>query len=441
MTNQEHLNRRNFLETTGKSAAVLAAVTAGAPAVLSARAPNETLGVGCIGLGVRGGTLCRQVAGAEGADVVAVCDVYKPHVQKGVERSDNPDVKSYVDYHDLLDDPNVDAVTIATPDHWHSQILIDAANAGKDVYVEKGWTRTIPEAKAMRAAIKKTNVIMQLGHQGREKSSGLQAAQLIEDGVIGPVTLVRTGRYENRPIGQNIWRWYGWYDNYNRPDPAQVKRDLDWDRWLGPADKRPFSMEHFWHWRCYWDYGTGIAGDLLSHEIDFVQAVLRHGIPDTCTCTGFNALLKDGREVPDTWNTIYTFEEAERTVSFVCSMNTSAILQPPEFYGKEAAIAFDSIAQAVTTFDVYAEPNSQKYKKQLESGTIKRGQPFMNFDASKTPEQPYHMQDFINACHSRKKAKCDEDQAFIEAATLILSVAAYKERREVRWDHKKEEMI
>lgn len=441
MNEQERVTRRKFLETTGKGATTLAAMVAGSPAVLGARSANETIGVGCIGLGVRGGTLIRQVVGIEGARVVAVCDVYKPHLQKGVERSENPSARTYVDYQDLLADANVDAVVIAAPDHWHSKMLIDAANAGKDIYVEKGWTRTITEAKAMLAAIKKSKVIMQLGHQGRGKTAGVQAAQLIEEGLIGPVTLVRTGRFENTRLGQNVWRWYGGYRQFKRPDPTQVRRDLDWDRWLGPAPERAFSMEHFWHWRCYWNYGTGVAGDLLSHEIDFVQSILRYGIPDTCMCTGLNALLRDGREVPDTWNTVYRFEKQGCTVTFDCSMNTGELIQPPEFRGKDAVLKFDSIAQSVSTFDVYAERVSEKYQPRIEAGEITAGKPFLKFDPSKTPKQPPHMQDFFNCVRSRKKTKCNEDEAFIESATAIMSVIALREKRQVRWDPKKQDVV
>jgi len=443
------LNRRKFLETTGKGA-VLAALSAQAPAALAAKSPNETISVGCIGLGVRGGTLIRQVAGSgggekypgiEGAKVVAVCDVYKPHLDKGVERSKNPSVRTYRDYQELLADKAVDVVVIAVPDHWHSKMVIDAANAGKDIYIEKGWTRTVAEAKAMREAVKRNNVVMQLGHQGREKTAGAQAAQLIKDGLLGPVTLVRTGRFENRPLGRNIYRWYGWYDEYTRPDPVQVERDVDWKRWLGAAPDRPFNMERFWHWRCYWDYGTGVAGDLLSHEIDFVQAVLGYGIPDTCICTGQNALLDDGREVPDTWNTIYEHKKQGCTVTFVASLNTKEPGQPPEFRGKDAWLRCDSIAQDVSTFEVYAEPDSAKYNERVAKGEIPRGKPFLTFDPKKTPPLPSHMQDFFNCVRSRRKPRCNVDEAFIEAVTFILSVEAYKQERKVRWDTAKQEIV
>lgn len=449
MTDQSQpaMSRRRFLSATGKRVSAAAAVSVSAPALLGARSPNETIGVGCIGLGVRGGNVIYQIAGGrgwkpvEGARVMAICDVYRPHREKGVRRSNNPQARTYVDYQDILADKDVDAVVIATPDHWHSRIVIDAAKAGKDIYCEKGWTRTIPEAKAMLAAVKENKTVMQLGHQGRSRTAGVQGAQLIRDGILGPVTLVRIGRMTNGPLGRNIWRWYGEYRNFNRPDPGQVRRDLDWDRWLGPAPKVPFSMEHFWHWRCYWNYGTGAAGDLLSHEMDFVQAVLGMGIPDTCACLGQNCLLDDGREVPDTWNTIYGFEKHDCVVTFNCSMNTAEPLQPPEFRGKDAYLRFDSIAQSVSTFDVVAEPSSARYGDALESGKIKPGEPFMRFDPSKTPEQPHHMQDFLNCVRTRQKPRCNEDEAFIETATFLMSVHALREKRQVRWDPEKQDIV
>lgn len=441
MTDSKSLSRRIFIQSTGRGATALAAMASNAPAVLGTDSPNETIGVGCIGIGVRGGTLVNQVAGMDGVKIVAVCDVYKPHLHKGVERSNNPDVKTYEDYRKLLEDKDVDTVVIATPDHWHSQILIDASNAGKDIYIEKGWTRTLDEAKRMLATIKKNKTVMQLGHQGRESTAGLQAKELIDAGKLGEVTLVRTGRFMNGTRDHAVWRWYGWYDYYVRPNPDDVVRDLNWDLWLGPAPKRPFSMERFWHWRCYWDYGTGGAGDLLSHELDFVQMILGHGIPDACMCSGWNALLHDGREFPDTWNAIYSFEKQNRTVTFDCSMNTSALSQNPEFYGKDAVLKCDSIAQGVRDFEVYVEGTSDQYQQQIKEGKISTNKPFLKFDPSKTPEQPPHMLDFFNCVRSRGKTKCNEDEAFIETVTFLMSVESYHQKRQVRWDPEKQEIV
>jgi predicted dehydrogenase len=446
MKEQPSMTRRRFLETMGRSASALGATAVVAPAVIGAAPPNDTIGVGCIGAGVRGGTLVEQVAGTDkrpgidGARVVSVCDVYKPHREKGVTLSRNPDVRTCEDYRELLDDPGVDAVVIATPDHWHATMLIDAARSGKDVYIEKGWTRMLAEAKAMRAAVKKHQIVMQLGHQRREQASTIAARELIKEGAIGPVTMVRTALFNNRPVGQNNWRWYGGYFNFERPDPAQVERDLDWNAWLGPAPKCPFSMEHFWHWRCYWNYGTGVAGDLLSHSLDFVQSVLEHGIPDACVCMGLNTFMKDGREVPDTWNAVYAFEKHDRVVTFECGMNGGELPQPPEFRGKDALLRFseDSLHRS---FDVYPERRSAKHAPRIAAREIRAGEPIQSFDETAVPEQPSHMQDFFNCVRSRKKPKCNEDEALIETVTFLMSLAAYREKREVRWDGEREEIV
>jgi predicted dehydrogenase len=200
------LNRRQFLRSTGEAAAGLAAASSFAPALLSAPSPGNTIGVGCIGLGTRGGDLIDAVAHAPNVKVVAVSDVYGPHRQKGIQRSLNPEAKAYVDYRELLADRNVDAVVIATPDHWHCQMVLDAEKAGKDIYCEKGFSRTLAEAKLMRDALKKSKVVFQLGHHARQATCALQAKELIAQDILGPITLVRTGRFKSTEPVQLGWR-------------------------------------------------------------------------------------------------------------------------------------------------------------------------------------------------------------------------------------------
>jgi predicted dehydrogenase len=428
MNDQLNLTRRQFLQNTSKAATTLAAASAFVPALLAAKSPSETIGVGCIGLGTRGGDLINAVVAVPGAKVVAVCDVYGPHRQKGIERSRNPDVKAYVDYRELLADKNVDAVVIGTPDHWHCQMVVDAAKAGKDIYCEKGFSHTIPEAKRMRAAIKKSGIVFQLGHHARQSTAALQAKEVIAQGILGPITLVRTGRFMSSDPAHPMWRWYGYYSQWNRPDPAQVVKEVNWNLWLGPAPKIPWNERHFWHWRCYWAYGTGQAGDLLSHELDFVQYILGHGIPDNCYCGGLNALLHDDREVPDTWMATYQFEKLGRTVTFTGSMNTNAG-QPVEICGKEATLRFDGIAHDVNSFVI--RPEGYNQRKDIPS----------EYQRGKTPGQPNHMVDFFNCVRSRGTPKCPVDEAFIETATYLMSVESFKQKRRVRWDAAKEEIV
>lgn len=422
------LNRREFLRTTGQAATTLAAASTFAPAILSAASPGKTIGVGCIGLGTRGGDLIDAVVHAPDVKVVAVCDVYGPHRQKGIQRSLNPEVKACVDYRELLADPKVDAVVIATPDHWHCQIVLDAVKAGKDIYCEKGFSRTLAEAKLMRDALKKSKVVFQLGHHARQATCALQAKEVIARGILGPITLVRTGRFKSLEPEHPNWRWYGYYDQWNRPDPAQVAKEVNWDLWLGPAPRIPWNERHFWHWRCYYAYGTGYAGDLLSHEMDFVQYLLGHGIPDQCSCSGLNALLRDDREVPDTWVATYQFETIRRTVTFTGSMNTTAS-QPVEICGRDAPLRFDAIAHDVTTFEI--EPAGYNRKPDLPKG----------YERGKTPGQPNDMVDWVNCIRSRGTPKCSTDEAYIETATFLMSLVSQQERRVVRWDATTEAIV
>ncbi len=239
MNDNQTLDRRQFLCVTGQMATTLAAVSTFAPAILSVPAPGKTIGVGCIGLGTRGGDLINAVVHAPNVKVVAICDVYGPHRQKGMQRSLNPEVKAYVDYRELLADSNVDAVTIATPDHWHCQIVLDAVKAGKDIYCEKGFSRTLAEAKLMRDALKKSRIVFQLGHQACQATCALQAKELLAQNILGPITLVRTGRFKSTEPTHPNWRWYGYYDQWDRPDPTQVLKEVNWDLWLGSAPKIP----------------------------------------------------------------------------------------------------------------------------------------------------------------------------------------------------------
>jgi predicted dehydrogenase len=167
---------------------------------------------------------------------------------------------------------------------------------------------------------------------------------------------------------------------------------------------------------------------LLSHELDFVQYLLGHGIPDTCSCTGLNALLKDDREVPDTWAAVYEFEKLGRTVTFTGSMNTN-VGQPVEICGKQATLRFDAIAHDANHFTIQREG----YNKRADLPT--------EYERGKTPPQPNHMQDFFNCVRSRGTPKCDASEAFIETATFLMSVEAFHKKRQVRWDSVKEEIV
>ena len=420
------ITRRTMLAA---SAAMIAA-----PAIVRGVEPTaDPVRVGHIGTGTRGWDLIRYTGGTSAAKVVAVCDVYTPHLERGIEAGRNPEAKRYHDYRDLLADPYVEAVIIATPDHWHEQMVLDAANAGKAVYCEKGFTNSIASAKRMRETIKKNNTVFQLGHQGRQYPATKDAGQRIDKGDIGPVTLIKTGRYFNGSLERAPWRWYGYYNVYDRPDPAEVIKQLNWEAWLGNAPSIDFNERHFWHWRCYWPYGTGQAGDLLSHELDHVQCVLRWGVPDTCMCSGHNAVFKDDREVPDTWLAQYVFEKHDCSLTFEGCMNSDR-QQPPEYIGKDGRLIFNGIGQDANQYFVYGDgpafPHMSRPPKVKDT-----------FDPRKAPEWPTHMLNFLECVRTGERPRCNVDEAFIEVATYLMSVVSYKEKRLVRWDTEKEEIV
>lgn len=435
MNPSESITRRDFIQASGRAAAAVAAGAVAAPAVLRGAEPTaEPVRIAQIGIGTRGIDLIRVAGSSKACKVVAICDVYQPHLQRGIEPANNPQVKTFVDYKEMLADPQVEAVIIATPDHWHEQMLLDAVAAGKDVYCEKGWTTSVAAAKRMREAVKKAKAVMQLGHQGRQLAAADVARRMIEDGAIGAVSLVNTGRFFNGDPARPPWRWYGYYSAYDRPDPQQVVRDLDWERWLGPAPAIDFNERHFWHWRCYWPYGTGQAGDLLSHELDHVQTVLRHGIPDTCTTQGHNAFWKDDREVPDTWLSSYVFEEHNCAVTFEGCMNSHRG-QTPEYIGRGGRMVFSEIGQSASQFEVFGDEADHR------PAVYQQAKPGFFFKPGKEHNKPDHLQDFLACVRTRQRPQCNEDEAFIEAVTLVMSVEAYRQRRQVRWDRAKEEIV
>ena len=429
------LRRRDFIRRSGGAAAAVAAGAAVAPAILRGAPPEgEPVRLGHIGIGTRGGDVLRAAASNPACRVVAVCDVYGPHRRKGVETANNPEVTAYVNYQDLLSDPKVEAVVIGTPDHWHERMVLDAVAAGKDVYCEKGWTTSIAAAKRMREAIRSSGRVFQLGHQGRQHAAADVARARLLDGVIGEITLINLGRFFNGAPERPPWRWYGYYNIYERPDPAQVIKELDWERWLGPAPAIEFNERHFWHWRCYHAYGTGQAGDLLTHEMDLVQAVLRYGIPDTCVTHAHNAFWQDDREAPDTWLSSFVFEKRNCSVTFEGSMN-SRRQQTPEFIGRNGRLVFNDIGQNASRFEIYGDVPAYRPAKEP------RTEPEFTFLPGKEHRKPDHLSDFLRCVRTRERPQCHEDEAFIEAAVLLMSFESHRQKRMVRWDSEKEEIV
>jgi predicted dehydrogenase len=285
-------NRRRFLGT-------VAATAASYGRILGA---NDRIRVGGIGVGGRGEYLMANVAKVEDAQIVAVCDVYELHRAR-VRARLAPNASEHIDYREVLEKRDIDAVVIATPDHWHVPITIDAVRAGKDVYCEKPVTHTIAEGEPLIAAVKASQRVVQTGTQQRSWPHFRRAKELIDGGMLGQVALIRTYWYQNHIAGQDV---------------ANVDvNKLDWKRFLGSAPERPFDADQFAHWRWYWDFGSGAMTDLFVHWVDVAQWYLNDDQPRRATATGVKVLLQQ-RQTPDTMSAALSYSRA--VVEFDCAL-------------------------------------------------------------------------------------------------------------------------
>jgi predicted dehydrogenase len=215
---------------------------------------------------------------------VAVCDVWEKRRKSAQNATGVPDAQVYGDYRKLLENKDIDVVVIGTPDHWHAPIAIAAMQAGKHVYCEKPMTHTLDEAFQMHKVAKETGCIVQVGSQGCTDTKWHVAGQAVKDGKIGTVLWAQGGYCRNNPNGE----W-----NYGI-DADMTEANCDWKMWLGDAPKRPFSPERYFRWRKYWDYGTGIIGDLWPHRLHPLMIAMNNmDFPHRVVCLGANIMHTD----------------------------------------------------------------------------------------------------------------------------------------------------
>ncbi|MGD2035205.1 MAG: Gfo/Idh/MocA family oxidoreductase [Bacteroidales bacterium] len=456
------------------------------------RSPGKKLRLGIIGYGIRGEQLMKGLGFANPervdewkqdalenkedkryADFLAqedlnvtingVCDVFDVQAEKALLASANHErkgtdgkfevtAKRYKTYKELLAAKDIDAVIIATPDHWHAQMAIDAARAGKHVYVEKGMTRTVEEAFQLREAVKNSGIILQLGHQGRQTASHKKAREIIEKDIIGKISLIEICTNRNDPNGAWV------YDI----DPEASPKTIDWKQFIGPTSWHPFSLERFFRWRCWWDYGTGLSGDLFTHEYDAINQVLDLGIPESAVASGGVYFYKDGREVPDVYQSVFEYPDRDLTLLY------SASLSSDRFRGR-VLMGHDGHMEMEENLTVYADQNSTRYREKIDSGIIDPGIPIYtyipgreNVDAVTSATEQYfagrgllytyingrrvdtthlHIKDWLDSIMSGKQPSCHIDLGFQEAITAHMGTIAYRENRKVYWDAGREKIV
>ena len=298
------VSRRAFLESaaTAAGASLLARSSfldaEPFPSASQAEPASDRVRFGIVGVGMEGSSLLQTAIQLRGVECVAAADLYDGRHELAKEIVGKP-IRTTRRYKELLDAKDIDAIIVAVPDHWHKQVVVDAVNAGKDVYCEKPMSHSPADGLEMVAAATKTDRIVQIGAQRTSSVLCAKAKELMAKGAIGDLNLIEATYGRNDPTG--AWEY--------PPPPDLSPQTLDWDTWQGTAPKKPFDPLAFARWRCWKEYGTGVAGDLLVHLISGMQFVLGiNQVPTRVSAFGGIYRWKDGRNMPDVHPVLFEYE-------------------------------------------------------------------------------------------------------------------------------------
>ena len=407
-------SRRDFLRTSAAFAStnVLAQSAQSYDRVTGA---NDRLRMAVIGVGSRGQSVMANFMNAPGVQVVAVCDIYGKHV--GMAQQKATEAKAFADHHEVLGLTDVDAVLIATPDHWHTQIAIDALNAGKDVYVEKPLTRTLEEGPRIVKAARENNRICQVGMQQRSGRHYLQAKEkYFDSGRIGAVTLART------------W-WYGnsWHLRKAPAELATQPKDLNWARFLQPIKWRDWDGQQYFNWRAYLDYGGGQVTDLFTHWIDVVHMFTGKEIPTAAVASGGVYHYRDGRTAPDTINVLLEYPGPNPlTATFEATLVPGITGEAIEMCGTEGKLWIDR-----SRYEYY--PKGAKEPAEVVQAAVLEG--------TRDPLTQQHVNNFLTCVKSRQRPNGDVLIGHRSAQASHLGNLAYEQKRRIMFDTEREEIL
>ena len=290
--------RRDFLRSTGLALSALGASKATLLNAQQYNAPGRTLRVGMIGVGMEGSGVLANAVELPGVECVGAADLYDARHLLAKEITGNPNLFTTRNSSDLLARKDVDCILAAVPDHWHMRVVVDACNAGKDIYCEKPMSHTAAQGFDMIAASEKNKRIVQIGSQRVSSALCKKARELYHNGAIGDVEMVELSMGRNSPNGAWIYP----------PPPGLSPQNMDWDTWLNDAPKVPFSPERFARWRCWKEYGTGVGGDLMVHLISGMLYTLGwNEAPKSASALGAILRWQDGRNMPDTHAVLFDY--------------------------------------------------------------------------------------------------------------------------------------
>ncbi len=430
---KNNVSRRCFLKTGAAGAAAAGAMgLLGSPAPIRAASLNSRLRVGFVGTGGRCNAhinaVLKMQQADKGVEAAAVCDVYNVNRDKAAERIQKAvgtDPKKTGDYRDLINDSDIDAVCIVTPDHWHAKQTIEALEAGKHVYCEKPMTHTIQEAQDVVAAWKKTAKIMQVGVQRTSDGRWKAANQFIREGRIGKVIQAQTEYYRNSGMGQ--WRYY-------RLTREMTPKNIDWKMFLGTefglAPEMPFDRAIFRQWRCYWPFGSGLYTDLFVHRLTQIITAVGVRYPRRVAGGGGIFLEYDGRDVPDTATIVADYDAGLQILATATMCNAHPIEQC--IRGHHGTIKFDLSADG---FEFEPERPQVTRTSKLQS---------MHVEAYRPEDETYaHWENFLAAIERNDQQACNNPPDLGAAAivTVTMGAESYRLGKVYEWDTEQEKPV
>ncbi len=375
---------------------------------------NDRIGLGVIGCGERGRShiqLIKQLKeSGEAVEITALCDIYRPRSKKLESEASG---QFYMHHQELLQDPRVDAVLIATPDHWHGYQVLDAIDAGKDVFCEKPIThwRQRDLTRRLFDTVRDRNRVVQVGVQSMSSSAWRQAAKLIQRGDIGRPLHVQAGYFCNRDMEKSM----------PIEDPQALPgKDLLWDVFLGDSPNRTYNVSRFFQWKLYWDYAGGPSTCDFPLVLTPIVRMLEIAFPEAVMASGGCYFSSSKREVPDTFNMMIDYLKGPSVVLTCTVGNDTGI--PLLIRGSEGTLMFDR-----ENIRIVPQPNSKRPQK---IDPIQRKESLMEL-----------WRNFLSCCHSRKPVWSPLELAYLVQTTLQMGVIALQERRVIRFNRENGEFI
>ncbi|HEV8058537.1 MAG TPA: Gfo/Idh/MocA family oxidoreductase [Gemmataceae bacterium] len=425
------LDRRQFQQT-----AVAAGVTAAC--ALPGRAiqgSNDRIRLGVIGLGNRGDQLLDAFLPHADAQIIALCDLYEPY-REAAQKKVGGKATLYTDYRKLLENKDIDAVVIATPDHWHALQCVAACRAGKDVYVEKPVSLTIAEGRKMVQVAKETGRITQVGLHRRSSKSLHEAIELLHAGAIGRVTVVRCFHIRNEsPMG------------IGNPADCVAPAGFDWDTWLGPAPKVAYNPNRcFYKFRWFNDYSGGQLTNFGTHYLDVIQWALKKDAPKGVFAVGGKYVVADNREIPDTMEVVWDYDGVLVTFSQFNANNVGSNVRSAEmeFRGTLGTMLFDNgnweiIPEKVRTGEMPALSPIHRQEDAERNKMVKYAMaPRVVKGKADTTD---HARNFLDAVKSRTPGHCPIETGHRSTSATLLGKIALARGRYLQWDGAAERIV